>query len=61
MSAPNGALDEWERGFDAGWAARIDGKRPALRFRALIPPAPDSYRAGWHEGWRAAAGGEGTK
>ena len=50
--------DEWERGFDAGWLARVKGNRRALLFRSPIPPAPDSYRAGWREGWRLAGGGE---
>lgn len=50
-------LDEWERGFDAGWAARLAGRR-VFRFRKLIPPRPDSYRAGWLEGWRTAGADE---
>ncbi len=49
-------LDEWERGFDAGWRARIEGRHRALRFRSPIPPVPNSYRAGWREGWRCAGG-----
>ena len=51
VTAPNGPqpvpLDDWDRGFDAGWKAATDGRRRlGSRFRV------GEYWDGWREGYR---------
>ncbi len=58
-------LDAWDRGFDAGWLDRIEGRRRGARVAVwkLLKRrgAGGDYRAGYLEGWQAASGdGEGA-
>ena len=51
--------DEWERGFDDGWAARLDGRKPpGLPWRLGRLVGHDPYRSGWWEGFQIAGGDE---
>ena len=55
MSAGPLAPDPWERGFDAGWLAAVDGRRRRrLRSRFRLS-GPDGYWSGWWEGYRIAS------
>lgn len=55
-------VDAWDRGFDAGWLDRLEGRRRGARVAVWsLLPAPGrgaggEYRAGYLEGWRAAGG-----